>query len=276
MKQHYIKFCILSFLLIFAVGCTDDHADLLTPAVSVDAAALPVITEQVGSFFDLTDLANSQVSFTIGEIEGGASATSITLTKRFNGGEEVDHATVEGIPATFTITTAQAADGLGITTDDLVVGDNFEFLIIVNTNNGSFRSNRNVAAVVSCSSDLAGLYESHTVYGYHDFLPDFSEHTTQVEIVQENDGIYFMEDLSGGLYSVGPYVAAYATTGVPGTFRDVCNTISLAGNQDDWGAFGDNADQAASHVDPETGVITLYWKADAYGENGVTTLTPVP
>lgn len=124
-----------------------------------------------------------------------------------------------------------------------------------------------------CPSSLAGTYEVSTSYAFHDFLPDFSTHTMIVEITEVTPGVYSTDDFSGGLYSVGPYVAAYGTTGILAQFSDVCNELSWTDQSDPWGPMV-ALTGGVNSVDPSTGVITISWSCEAYGENGVSIYTP--
>ncbi len=127
-----------------------------------------------------------------------------------------------------------------------------------------------------CESDLAGMYSMTTTYGYHDFLPSFNPNTIDIEVVEVGDALYEVFDMSGGLYSDGPYSTAYGTgpTSFTVQFSDVCGTITWSGQSDPWGACiplagGENS------VDLDTGVITISWFCEGYGENGVSVYTPI-
>lgn len=127
-----------------------------------------------------------------------------------------------------------------------------------------------------CVSDLAGMYNVTTNYGYHDFLPDFNPYTMEVEIVEVGAGEYFVQDFSGGLYTVGPYSSAYGTseTSFDVTFSENCGLISWSGQSDPWGAVVP-LDGGVNEVDFQTGVITISWYCEGYGENGVSVYTPL-
>lgn len=127
---------------------------------------------------------------------------------------------------------------------------------------------------VLCNSALEGNYSVTTTYGYHDFLPSFSTNTTDVTITKVSDGVYSVEDFSGGLYSAsGPYGINYSTSGFPVTFNYVCGLIQWTDQEDAWGATLPLAGGTNS-VDLSTGVITISWDNQAYGENGVSVYTP--
>ncbi|MEM5565311.1 hypothetical protein WNY78_09355 [Psychroserpens sp. AS72] len=127
-----------------------------------------------------------------------------------------------------------------------------------------------------CFSDIGGMYSVTTTYGFHDFLPNFSTHTMDVEIEALGDGLYNVVDFSGGLYTVGPYVAAYGTgpTSFDVEFTENCGDISWSGQTDQWGAVIPLSGGINS-VDPNTGVVTISWYCEAYTENGVSVYTPL-
>lgn len=127
-----------------------------------------------------------------------------------------------------------------------------------------------------CFSDIGGMYSVTTTYGFHDFLPTFSSYTTDVEITALGDGQYSVVDFSGGLYTVGPYVAAYGTgpNSFDVVFTENCGDISWVDQTDQWGTCVPQIGGVNS-VDPNTGVVTISWYCDAYGENGVSVYTPL-
>ena len=125
---------------------------------------------------------------------------------------------------------------------------------------------------VTCPSDLAGTYDVVTTYGYHDFLPAESTWTIEAEITEVSPGVYSVDDFSGGLYSVGAYSSAYGTTGQFVTFSEVCGAITWSGQTDAWGPCVPQAGKVNAVAG--TGVITISWLNEEYGENGVSVYTP--
>jgi hypothetical protein len=121
---------------------------------------------------------------------------------------------------------------------------------------------------------IGGTYSVYTEYGFHDFLPNFATHTMNMNVVDNGDGTYFVQDFSGGLYTVGPYVAAYGTgpNSFDVTFFTVCDDIDWTGQNDPWGSVVPNG---VNEVDSDTGVLTISWLCNGYGENGVSVYTPL-
>lgn len=271
MKKYYFNSSLLAMVLLivsfsFSSCLFEDEEELFQTGAAVTVA-------DVTGLFDFVDLDNSEVGFTLDVIED-SPVNSVVIFKSYNGGEKVEHATLSSFPAAVTVTPAQAVDGLGLGVSDLMLQDDFTLSFAINMADGrTLQSATTQSIAVACVSALAGTYSVTTTYGYHDFLPDFNPNTATVEITEVSPGTYSVEDLSGGLYSVGPYSTAYTTTGIAATFTDVCDDISWSGVEDPWGDVI-MTEGGVNAVDPETGVITISWTALGYGENGVSVYTP--
>ncbi len=267
--KNILKFLPALLLLTFVfTACEEDAIDNIPSEVTGSA----VKVANADGLFDLVNLANSSFQFDVSTI--GEDVTAVDVYKSYNGGPRALHTTLNQFPTSIVVTPAQAMDGLGVVESDLAVGDAFTFSFDnVRTGSAAYPSGTTIDAPVSCVSNLAGMYDVSTTYDYHDFLPDFSTHTMVSEIVEVSAGKYSIADFSGGLYSVGPYVSAYGTAGMPAEFSDVCGELSWMGQADDWGAMVPLAGGVNS-VDPATGVITISWYCEAYGENGISIYTP--
>jgi len=271
--MNHIKYILLTLVIVsFTVtSCSKDHRELIEPQNEIYGAALPVISNQVGSIFDLLDLDNSKVGFTVGG-EGEATVNSVTLKKRFNGGDEVDHATVNGSSANFEITAADAVQGLGIGVNDLKIGDVFEFLILLNTDKGTFRSNRNLAVRVSCSSNIGGTYGTVTSGVSTDdcCLDPVESFAGTVTLEDNGGGEYTLSDYSGGLYLewYGVY-GVTAESDVSVTLVDICNELSFAGGSTEL--FSESLTASGSRA-ADTGIITLEC-SNGYGDTWTMVLT---
>ncbi|WP_298903641.1 hypothetical protein [uncultured Psychroserpens sp.] len=127
-----------------------------------------------------------------------------------------------------------------------------------------------------CFSDIGGMYSVTTTYGYHDFLPAYNPQTTDIEIEALGDGMYRVFDMSSGLYSSGPYADAYGTgpTSFDVVFTENCGEISWVDQNDPWGLVIP-LEGGVNSVDPDTGVVTISWFCEGYGENGVSVYTPL-
>jgi len=160
---------------------------------------------------------------------------------------------------TFDIVLQSASGGIGIGLSD-----------------GSAQVVHTVNLVCDLTLDLGGMYSVTTTYGYHDFLPSFNPNTEVMEIVDNGDGTFFVQDFSGGLYNGGPYSAAYGTgpTSMDVIFGNSCNKIQWENQSDPWGAIIP-LDGGVNEVNVATGVVTISWFCEGYGENGVSVYTPM-
>lgn len=125
------------------------------------------------------------------------------------------------------------------------------------------------------AGSLAGKYEATTNYGQHDFLPDYASATIISTITEVSSNVYSIDDASGGLYSVGPYVDAYGTSGIAFEFTHdpATNAITWMDQSDPWGSFDPTPDGVNTY-DPETQTLTISWTCAGYGESGVTVYAP--
>jgi len=248
-------------------ACVEDPEEILELN-----GAVPVVSAVTDGLYDLVDLSSITPSFTLDA--SGVDVSDITILKSYNGSAPVTHGTVSSLPSTVSVSFNDMVNGLSVNTDDLELGDNFELTFVCNTADGrALTSATKVNIPVSCLSDLAGMYNVTTTYGYHDFLPDYNPNTTTAEIVEVGAGVYEIADFSGGLYSVGPYSVEYGTTGLPAQFSDICGEFSWTGQMDAWGEMIP-LEGGVNSVDPATGVITISWYCVAYGESGVSVYTP--
>ncbi len=268
-KILYITgFALIAGLLVTSCTKEEDENPFLNPDVK---GAVVLVSNVVNGFFDLANPDASEIAFDV-ETKG-ETVSSILIKKSVNGGGEVDHATISA-PTTVNVSFNDALSGTGSTAGDLEVGDVITLNFYVTTPSGTFKGG-SLGVDLSCASALAGMYSVTTTYSQHDFLPDYSSNTMEMEIMDGSQaGLYIVNDMSGGLYSAGPYVDAYGTTDFVVEFKDVCNSISWEGQTDPWGPCVPT-DGGVNSVDPATGVITLSWTCTAYGESGVSVYTPL-
>ncbi|WP_298760266.1 hypothetical protein [uncultured Psychroserpens sp.] len=164
---------------------------------------------------------------------------------------------------------------------DVIDVDNPKTLVlnITSASNGEVAASfRTLTITINgiCFSDIGGMYSMTTTYGYHDFLPAFNPNTIEIEIEALGDGLYRVFDMSGGLYSNGPYSTAYGTgaTSFDVEFTENCGEISWVNQNDPWGLVVP-LEGGVNAVDPDTGVITISWYCEGYTENGVSVYTPL-
>ena len=161
--------------------------------------------------------------------------------------------------------------------DVVLTGTNSSLVKVGVSGDDSFPTSYRVTMSAPCMPPaVGGMYSMYTEYGFHDFLPDFSNNTMDMEVVDLGGESYFVQDFSGGLYDGGPYTPAYGTgpTSMDVTFNTVCDDITWSGQVDPWGDVIP-LDGGVNEVDPATGVLTISWFCTGYGENGVSVYTPL-
>jgi hypothetical protein len=197
--------------------------------------------------------------------------------------------TVSTFPITVQITPAEIATALGISMDDLELGDNFNVVFPINTADGrrlttalnSELCNQpaqpsfggcNVQWSLTCPSAIPlGTYTAVSTATSTDACPPTNplvDFTYEVELTSTAAGKYEVSDFFAGVY-IDWYGACYGYDfETPASFTDVCNDLSFS-FQD---AF-DATVQGTGTYDSNTGVITYSWVND-FGDEGTTTLTP--
>ena len=224
-----------------------------------DTKGATVAISNAAGFFDLGDL-NSTFSFDASSL--GEAVSSFDILKSYNGGTPVFHATVNSLPTSVSITPTEAVEGLGVTVDDLQIGDEISFSFDnVVTSSGSYPSSASVTGSVSCLSALAGTFDYTTSETWCGSAP-FTGQTTWTEV---SPGTYEIDDWSYGAYPdcYGGFMASsWGTLQI----TDVCNQIGLTGLDN----YGDT--WTLSNLSVDGADFTYSW-SNTYGEGGTTTLT---
>ena len=121
-------------------------------------------------------------------------------------------------------------------------------------NNDGFPASASRTVAVVDKNNFASTYFSESQYGSRHY------YNAPIEIVDNGDGTYTIEDLAGGFYSYGRY-PGYDAYGydffLDATLKlNTDNTIEVV-EQGDW-YWGDPIEEITSaNYDPETGTVTL-------------------
>ncbi len=275
--SNTIKFFV--FCLVVGTMFTSCEEDYF-PATQEDdglfnvEGALPSLLSPAPGFFNLIDLDNAANS--LSTAIAGESASTGELFVSYSGAQGSVDAVSLGdvnIPSDINVSLTDVASALGIDIDGVDVGDNFQFILRADTQTGTY-SSAPLNLLASCPSALEGEYTVTTTYGFHDFLPDYATNTMDMTITKLDNGNYTTTDFSGGLYGTGPYNEAYNTGPLNEVeFAEVCGNIVWSDQVDPYGPLVMTEDGTNS-VNPETGVITISWTAEGYGENAVSVYTP--
>ncbi len=271
MKNIFSKSLIALFVLCFTFTACNDDEDVW-PADYSASTVFTSPTEGAGTFFDLVDLNNTAIGFTL-EAIGEATVNSADIYKSLNGGEEVYHATVNSLPADITVTAAEAVEGLGISVEEIAVGDQFTFTFVAKTDAGDFKGSEAFSVVASCTSNLAGTYTTVARGTSTDgcCTEEVTDYEGTVTLVEDEAGVYTFNDFSGGIYLF--WYEIYGLTSVddsPITMQDVCGNLTDVGGQIE--PFGESV-TATGVFDATTGTIELTW-SNGWGDEGNVTLTP--
>lgn len=259
----------LSLLLLVGFSSCDEE---VTP-VYVEAGGVTAQVNNVQTgFYNLLDLDNASIAFDL--TTNGVDANSVTIFKSLNGGEPVEHAKISSVPSTITVSAADAVAGLGVSLEDLELGDAFDFTFSVDAADGrTLKSGNTLLNVkVSCASTLDGTYSAVSTGTSTDgCCPGELTVESEVTVTSTGGGTYSMSDFSGGLYFA--WYEVYGITGTddsPGNFEDVCNSITIINTNEPFqtAVTGDGT------VDGDTGVITFTW-VNGYGDTGTSVLTPM-
>ncbi len=251
MKKISLLFVAFLFVGVFT-GCEEEDD------FPFETKGATITISNPAGFFDLGD-PSSTFSFDASSL--GEAVTSFDVLKSLNGDTPVLHGTVTSLPTTVTVTPTQAVDGLGVSLDDLQIGDEIVFTFDnVVTPSGTYPSGASTAGAVSCLSALAGTYDFSTV----DHFCGAGPATGQATWSEVGPGLYEIDDWAYGSYQEcygGPAQSWGALQ-----LSDVCNTLSILGTDN----YGDTWSFSSVTVDGAN--LTLGW-TNTYGELGSTTLT---
>ena len=154
--------------------------------------------------------------------------------------------------------------GQVLTEDDLAPGDKWEVTYFLNMADGKrLRVGTRTNINFTCPSDLAGEYDVVSVgteYYGNAFSYTFTTEITTTAI----SGRYVLPDLSGNME---PDI--WGQPPVEAVIEEICGKITLVSAPYNYAYFIDDGS-----VDAD-GVMVIVWR-NAFGENGVQTLTPKP
>jgi len=262
MKKIFNLFIVT--VLLFTFSCNDnddfDTDDLLTGTATEGGAIVAVNKATEGKILGIPssqDFENATISFAEVSMDmsvflksGGNDVASYELVKSLNGGTEASVSKSETFPLSVTYSTIEEfVDGLGVTPEELRIGDVISFRTKITKNDGtsaySYEGTYNVT--VSCSSNLDGLYDVKIHYvrtasgidEWHEFQDEISS-TGVGEYRTSTVGIWESGDLPG----------------TPGyTFTDLCGALDIS--EQNLADYYSNIVLGSGSVDGETGVLTF-------------------
>lgn len=303
--KNRILITFLAVVLIMITACRDDS---LAPIATFDAAekgAYVRLVEQNNSNFNLFDLDNSLMEFTVEfvDLEKGNLVSEYNLLVEYqdnnpdNGDETRGLTEFRSWSATdFTtnkagfqglenirITASEAFTALGISAENVKSGDRFIFRGNVTTTSGANYSASNSSASVNgasfrgffnftinafCPSSLEGEYTYQTI------ASSINCPLEEMEVPNDLTGTVSIIALGGGEYtlsdwSFGAYAVCYEPTDKAAygklQFTETCKEVAFTGKIDDLGEKW----SFVSDIDGQNWTIT--WE-NTFGEQGSATI----
>ena len=255
--QKILFFLCFSASMVLFTNCTDP--DVVPKAEEntfnvAGGAIYPV--DVLSGFFDLGDIPNAYYGSTLVTAGDAVSSGEVFISR--NGGAQVKLQDFGSFPADLNISLSEAATAVGITAEEVAVGDVFTLRFRAD---GTNDTGKVVNIVATCSSALAGTYEYTTT---NTFCAGDDLAGTAV-LTEEEPGLYSWDDWSFGTY-FDCYDGFAAASWGSLLLEDICNTLTVKG-EDNYGDAWTYSD-----VSVDGNLLTIVW-SNAYGESGTTTLT---
>jgi len=201
------KFKIPGFIIML-IALTISCEDLPDPAGERSVAIVPGISNLNPGVFDVNDLENSYVRFTI-TLPQGTSSDKVTIIGSYNNNHaDVTITELTSFPAVVTLTSAETARKMGLALTDLERGDVFNFELLITTNGRATRS-------TPLNIPVACVYSVNMATGsYHSFSPAYPggwETEGDITLTGDDDDPYTiyvsgLEELDGNVEDLGPLV----------------------------------------------------------------------
>ena len=190
----------IAILIMYSISCEE----LPDPAGERGAAIVPGISGLNPGVFDVNDLENAYVRFTV-NIPEGTSVAKATLVGSYNNNHaDVTITEITSFPAIVTISSSEAAQKLGIGLVDIERGDIFDFELLITANGRTTRSTP-LAIPVACVYSV-----SMATGSYHSVSTDWNSEgdiTLTADAVDPYK-IYVsgIEEIEGLVEDLGPLV----------------------------------------------------------------------
>jgi hypothetical protein len=199
MKNNKTFGLIITLIMLF-ISCEE----LPDPAGERGVAIVPGISGLNPGVFDINDLENSYVRFTVNLPEGASVAKATLIGSYNNNHADVTIAELTTFPATVTITSADAAQKLGIALADIERGDVFDFELLITA---SGRTTRSTPLVVPA----ACVYSTSMSTGsFHSVSTDWNSEGDITITADANDPyklyVSGLEEMEGLVEDLGPLV----------------------------------------------------------------------
>ena len=240
-------------IFVFAISCSDlEDDDYYT-----EGGTTLFFKNIDPGIFDLKDRANTFVAFETGQGGDAISNTDYSLT--YNGALGVLGPVSLGsgaVPGDLNVTLQEAAQALGVSADDIAIGDSFTFTAATGT------AHRSHTVLASCESLIAG----ECTFKTESYFCDGPPLTGMATLSESGAGEYVFDDWAFGTYQecYGGPASGWGSL----KLVDICDQLSISGLD----GYGDT--WSFNDVSTDGPNLTLSW-TNTYGEFGVTVLTRV-
>jgi len=258
---------LIIILLLFSISCEE----LPDPAGERGVAVVPAVGDINPGIFDSKNLDNSYVEFVV-SLPEGETADKITVLGSYKENyERVTIAEFTSFPATVRITSADAAQKLGVSLGSIVNGDVFVFEILTLANGKATRSSAFLRVPVACAYDVA--LATGNYHAVSDWPSDYNVTIAADPADPYKILITGLGELDGITEDNGPFVINID----PATYNITCETNTISSDYYGYGAVTYSGDGVYSSC---SGSYVLYIdiSVGAYGSQGIYTfeLTRIP
>ena len=270
--KNKINYILCVFILI-SFSCDREEAVDFDENPQI---AIPSFEIKNSSFFNLTDLENAFVDFSLDVASEDASGVEqIEILKQFNDSDFIDHETVTSLPTDLVITLDEALSGFGgVAKEDLEPGDFFNFIFKVTSGGKVYESGIVIRANAACPSEISLASDTWSATGTNNngFGLALTSSATGITITPQGDGEYLISDISAGFYGSAGFNATQQ-----GIYTDVCNIITWSEpGADRQFTFENPVSVDASNIgswDPATQTLTVWWYDSGNGILGQSIFT---
>ena len=210
------------------------------------------------AFFDFSDQDNAFVAF---DLTGkGETVNSAEVIVTHSGGASATWSNETSFPASVNVPYTDLLAALGLSSDDVELGDDFVFTFKPTTASGTFNQGTTLTTPVTCMSDLSGAMDFVST----NYFCGGDPLTGTVTLTDAGGGKYTCDDWAFGTYPecYGGTAASWGTLAL----TDVCNQISVSGADN----YGDTWEWTITSIDGAT--LNFDW-TQTYGEFGTVSLT---
>lgn len=259
---------LVVFSLVFFYSCDPKNSDFdtddqLTGTAAEGGAIVDVRSSSEGKLLGVPsslDFSTATVAFAenlldmeVFLLSGGQDVVGYEITKSVNGGNEVTASTSATLPISLSYSSvSEFLDGLGMSADDLRIGDVVTFRTKFIHNDGSITfsgpNDGTLKVTISCSSDLAGSYNLTMVSsnGWNINFPN-------EQVSEKGVGLYKTE--STYRWAVGSIAPDQGLD-----FTDVCGELTVESQGLAQGFYSNEVKGTeAGNVDGVTGNLKLYY-----------------